>query len=266
MHLMRRRERSSSSTANPEQLDELARALVVEEYSSLRAEILASYGFAQSIVRWTLTAFAALTAAALLAMYNADGSSSAAFFRNAAAIAFGIVLPVMAWLSAWTWLGELYRADRAGAYLRSLEMDIARVPGLAGRLGFQPIRWGSFLHETERRSPGGPKTTMTDLGSAAVLFGIVATSLLFFAMLWKQLWEDNEIEPLSLAWVLPVGVLLLNFICGVVCFVIFRRLAKLGNGDVAVRTAYVANPTTLGATNARALVQDGSRSQASDTR
>src|SRR6185312_10132025 len=70
-------------------LDELARELLIEEHSVLRAEILASYGYAQSIVKWTLATFAALTAAGLVAINNATGVQDNPILINVIPVVFG---------------------------------------------------------------------------------------------------------------------------------------------------------------------------------
>jgi hypothetical protein len=139
-------------------LDDLARTLLVQEHSSLRAEILASYGFAQSIVRWTLATFAAIAAAGLIAINNATGDSkNPPPLINAILVIFGIGLPAIVWLYSYTWVGELMRAERAGSYLRALERDIATVEGLSERLEFQPLRWESFIwaNREVKKSPWG---------------------------------------------------------------------------------------------------------------
>lgn len=209
-------------------LDDLAKSLLIQEHSSLRGEILASYGYAQSIVRWTLATFAAFVAAGLVAVYNASTRDSELLFA-AALIIFGIGIPGIVWLNSWTWLGELYRAERAGSFLRRVETDLTDVEGLRERLGFAPLRWENFIWSNRTSKTLWGKQTLTYFGTAGVFFGSAAGSAIIFASLWWQRVVDGP----TAMW--PVGATYLAFAVAINlfgltgCLVIYKRLSKLGD-------------------------------------
>lgn len=218
-------------------LDELARAILIQEQSSLRAEILASYGYAQSIVRWTLATFAAVAAAGLVAVYNASTQNNPLLF-NVSMLIFGVGIPAIVWLNAWTWLGELYRAERAGSYLRCVEQDLAAVPGLVERLSFQPARWESFIWSNRRSRTLWGKQTMTYLGTAGVFFGAAGGSLAIFFIIWSQQRTTGSLSPVEWVWFPPVFcvAVTLGGIAG--SWAIYRRLMQLGDSVAQVAPSY----------------------------
>ena len=216
-------------------LDELAKAFLIQEHSSLRAEVLASYGYAQSIVKWTLATFATGLAAALVAVYNANSN---AILFNMALIIFGVGLPGVIWLNSWTWLGELYRAERAGSYLRAVEADLERVPGLVNRLGFQPARWESFIASNREVKGLWGKQTITYLGTAGIFFGTASGSALFFWNLWVQLNDSGKLIPADATWIWWAIIVAINLVGLSGCVIIYRRLMKLGKEIAPVAARY----------------------------
>jgi len=219
--------------APDDQVSALSRAILIEEHSSLRAEILASYGYAQSIVKWTLTAFVSISAAGLIAIYNAVSTDNA-ILVDVTLIIFGFGLPGIVWLNAWTWLGELYRAERAGSYLRAVEADIANVPGITKHLGFQPARWETFIWSNRKVRGLWGKQTITYLGTAGVFFGAAFGSVVILVVLWAELADNGVLHPAELAWLWPIGSALANAGCVIVCGVIYRRLMTLGDAVAPV--------------------------------
>lgn len=207
-------------------LDEFAQSAVLQEHASLRSEILASYGYAQSIVRWTLATFVAITAAGLVAVNNANTTQNMLLFHIVLTI-FGGAIPGIVWLSAWTWLGELYRAERAGSYLRRLEHDLTNVNGVARSLGFAPLGWETFIWANRERRTLWGKQTLTYLGTAGVFFGSVFGSLLIFGVLLAQLAESGML-PWWWGVTSVAGALLITIVGVAVSFVIYRRLMRLG--------------------------------------
>lgn len=207
-------------------LDDLAKSLVVEEYSTLRSEIHAAYGYAQSIVRWTIATFAAVTAAGLIALYNATTRNDDLLFAIAL-ILFGVGIPGIVWMNSWTWLGELYRAERAGSYLRNLEARIEASPGLKRRLGFSPIRWETFIWSHRKKNTLWGKQTLTYLGTAGVFFGSAAGSAAIFAIIWfTRLHRAVDFLPAGVIY--AAAALAINLIGLIICFKIRSRLFKLG--------------------------------------
>ncbi|WP_417562846.1 hypothetical protein [Microbacterium sp.] len=228
-----RKQRSDQS------LDELARTLLVQEHSSLRSEILASYGYAQSIVKWTLATFAAIAAAGLVAVSNATGDKQNPILVDTVMVIFGIGLPAITWLYSFTWIGELYRAERAGSFLRALEAEISAVDGLTARLGFQPVRWESFIwaNRNLKKSLWG-KQVMTYLGTAAVFLGTSAGSFIILCIVVSTLLAQDKLLFPEWAWAWIVGSLLLNLGCLLVFVLMGARLFRIGKAVAPLRPAY----------------------------
>lgn len=203
-------------------LDDLAKTLLAQEHASLRDEILASYGYAQSIVKWTIATFAAIAAAGLIAMNNATASALNLPLIYVVFLIFGVGLPAIVWLYSYTWVGELMRAERAGSYLRGLEASVSGISGLNDRLGVQPLRWESFIwsnREVKRSSWG--KQTITYVGTAGVFLGAPLGS---FAILWilvGSLVGTGPVDGLAYFWVAGSGLLNAGF------FVVFIRMCRL---------------------------------------
>ncbi len=219
-------------------LDELARALLVQEHSSMRAEILASYGYAQSIVRWTLATFAAIAGAGLVAINNATGATKNSLLIDAILVIFGIGLPAIVWLYSYTWVGELLRAERAGSFLRALERDIARVGGLSERLGFQPLRWESFIwaNRQVKKSPWG-KQVITYLGTAGVFLGCSVGGVVMLWIVLTYLLGEKEIDDLDF-WFWLAGSTFANFFCLGVFVYMCTRVFAVGAAAAPLESIY----------------------------
>jgi hypothetical protein len=228
--------RGKSGDVDAKALDELARALLVQEQSALRAEILASYGYAQSIVKWTLATFATILAASLVAVYNADKSGMRDVLLNIVLAIFALGLPGIVWMNAWTWLGELYRAERAGSYLRAVEEDIAAVPGLTERLGFAPARWERFIEKNRRVRGLWGKQTATYLGTAATFFGCAAIAVLLFWDLSSRMAADGTLVPPWGVWIWWLGIVLINGAGIWGAFRLYKRLMRLGEQSAPLHT------------------------------
>ncbi|WP_214468536.1 hypothetical protein [Microbacterium flavescens] len=219
-------------------LDDLARAVLIEEHSSLRAEILASYGYAQSIVKWTLATFAAVIAAGLVAINNSTGSASNTILVNVVLVIFAFGLPGIIWLNASTWLGELYRAERAGSYLRAMEANLAGVEGLTARLGFQAARWETFIWSNRKARGLWGKQLMTYVGTAGTFFGTAVGSFVILCIVISDLLGRGLIAAPGASWLWIVGSVLINLLCIGFCFAIYRRLMALGDMIAPVEDAY----------------------------
>lgn len=216
-------------------LDETARSLLIQEHQALRAEILASYSYAQSIVKWTLATFAATIAAALVAVFNATSGSFNFLLINVVLIILGFGIPGIVWLSSWTWLGELYRAERAGSYLRALENNLRNVRGLNDQLGFQPMRWESFIWSNRESRGLWGKQTMTYLGTAGVFFGAAAGSVVILLVVTSELSRAGAFPPDGPpSWLWPLASFLFNAVLIGVCYWLFSRLSKLGKAVAPV--------------------------------
>lgn len=221
-------------------LDDLARAVVIEEHSSLRAEILASYGYAQSIVKWTLATFAAVIAAGLIAINNSTGAADNPILVDIVLVIFAFGLPGVIWLNASTWLGELYRAERAGSYLRALEADLAKTPGLNARLGFQPARWETFIWSNRTSKTLWGKQVVTYLGTAGTFFGTAVGSFLILWIVIQQLLGAGKLTPPEWAWLWLGGSAVVHIACIVICGFVYRRLVRLGEQVAPVLPTYTS--------------------------
>lgn len=226
------------ATMDAKGLDDLARAILIEEHSTLRAEILASYGYAQSIVKWTLATFAAVTAAGLIAINNSTGAADNPILVDVVLVVFGFGLPGIIWLNASTWLGELYRAERAGSYLRAMESDLAKLPDLRDRLGFDPARWERFIWSNRKTKTLWGKQVITYLGTAGTFFGSAAGCIVILWIVVDRLGQLGKIEPAGLGWVWIAGSIAANVAFIAVCVYIYRRLMKLGDAVAPIRASY----------------------------
>lgn len=219
-------------------LDDLALAVLIQEHTAVRDEILASYGYAQSIVRWSLATFAAVLAAGLLLLGDKSGAQVSPVAISIALLIFGFAVPGLVWLNSWSWLGELYRAERAGSYLRALEKDLASVSGLVARLGFQPARWESFISANRAAKGLWGKQTVTYLGTAGVFFGSATASEVVFYLVVVESAHLSTWAQAVPAWLWLVSSLAVHVTGIVVAFSIFRRLMRLGSGQAPVQRTY----------------------------
>jgi len=219
-------------------LDELARELLIEEHSVLRAEILASYGYAQSIVKWTLATFAALTAAGLVAINNATGVQDNPILINVIPVVFGFGIPGIIWLNATTWLGELYRAERAGSYLRALETNLSKIPGLRERIGFEPSRWERFIWSNRDVKSLWGKQIVTYLGTAGTFFGPAVGSFVVLWIVAARLNDQKVLEPADTWWLWLAGSGLVHVVCICLCMFFFARLMRIGKAVAPLLASY----------------------------
>lgn len=218
-------------------LDDLAKTLLAQEHATLRDEILASYGYAQSIVKWTIATFAAVAAAGLIAVNNATGSELKLPLIYMVFVIFGVGLPAIVWLYSYTWVGELMRAERAGSYLRGLEANVSSISGLSDRLGFQPLRWESFIWSQKNvtKSPWG-KQTITYVGTAGVFLGCAIGSFVILWILVGFLVRFKQMVEAEYIWVWGSGAL--NLVCLGVFILMCLRVFELGRKAAPLETVY----------------------------
>lgn len=218
-------------------LDDLAKTLLAQEHASLRDEILASYGYAQSIVKWTIATFAAVAAAGLIAVNNATGSGLNLPLTYMVFVIFGVGLPAIVWLYSYTWVGELMRAERAGSYLRGLEASVSRIRGLNDRLGVQPLRWESFIWSNKeiQKSPWG-KQTITYVGTAGVFLGTAIGSFVILWILVGFLVRSGQMVGAEYIWVW--GSAALNLLCLGIFILMCLRVFALGRKAAPLESVY----------------------------
>lgn len=210
----------------------LAKDLVLAEYATLREEVFRSYDYAQSIVKFSLATYGAIFAAGLLAAEAASGATSPRTFVGWAALTvFGLVLPGVMCVGTWTWLGELTRAERAGAYLRALERNLRANPTLTDALGFPPLSWETFIHKgRDEKAPTG-KSVLPYLGTAG-LFGGGTLMAVIFAFMWRTyVWPDpaSGFWPAFWIWA-PIALFAFHFASSA-----FSGMRLLALGDVVAK-------------------------------
>jgi hypothetical protein len=206
----------------------LADELLVREYENLRQETFRAYEYAQGVVRFVVASYAAIFAAALVAVQAAsDAAPSRTFLGYAALATLGIVLPGLVFVGALSWLGELIRAERAGAYLRGLEAELAGRPEMRSSLGLPPLRWESLIMRSRAsRGPMG-KQAVSYFGVASLFAGGVLFAFAF-ALMWHREMLSWEPAPDWEVWVWTCapGALVVGFFFG--CARLGIRLKNLG--------------------------------------
>ncbi len=218
----------------------LAESLVLAEHATLHEEVLRSYAFAQNIVNWTLASFGVVFTAGVL-IFQEVGSEDTAMgprLLELALLLYGFGLPGILWAGAWTWLGELARAERAGAYLRGLEADLARTPN-SRVLGFEPLRWERFIHTQRHTKSVFRKQIAPYLGTAALFFGASMISLIAFGITWTFTFiaDDGTLRnSWASLWIIFAIALEAAFIAG--AFVINHRISGLGKASALIPATF----------------------------
>jgi hypothetical protein len=187
--------------------------LWLEEYRSIRSESEQARNAQQTILQWSLAAFAGIIAGSLL-MFEGSGTVN---FRSGEAgtvllFVFGVGLPSLGFFSYLVWWGEFLRMERAGRYARGLEVMAARVVTIHGQKLPPPLQWEHFLagpsysqgvnwRGVARRGAGRSKQLIGYVGTAGIYFGFSFASLILFVSLVL-----NHAYGLGL-WTVPVRVL-----------------------------------------------------------
>jgi hypothetical protein len=208
----------------------LADQLLIAEYGSIREEVHRALEYAQGIVKWSIAAFGVIFAAGLVALEAAVPAAPVPrgadalpidFAGLCALVVFSAFLPGLITAAAWTWLGELLRMERAGAYLRGLEHQISLNPLMLSSLGSFPLRWETTLHtrSTQQDDPMR-KQVIAYLGTAALFFGSILASLIFAVI---TLFEIGGSYP----WISAAAIALAALILVVFVYFSFRSLWRI---------------------------------------
>ena len=196
--------------------------LTLEEYKSLREESAQARQSQQTILQWSLGAFAVLFGAGLAFSRTDDPIDFSVF-----SIVYGLALPGFVFASALTWWGELIRMERAGHFLRGKE--IATWPSqVRGNAGEDLVRsefpsWEMFIAHlgSDVRSR---KQLVGYVGALSIYAGALVFSFLTFSTRWNaHQFEKIWVMTMGNAWALAVPIIFMG-----VFLLLGRDLMKLG--------------------------------------
>lgn len=99
-------------------------ALLVQEYASLRSESLSAKQNQQTILQWTLATVGIVIAAGIAAAAGLKDLDAVGRFglNLATTVLVGALVPVVVSCAFGIWMGELFRMERAGQFLRDREV------------------------------------------------------------------------------------------------------------------------------------------------
>ena len=156
--------------------EEIWLQLVSAEYQSLREESSQARQAQQSTLTWSVAALGTVLAGGLVFVSGifAPGAKSSMLSVLFYALVFGLALPGYAFFAALTYMGELGRMTRVGAYLQGLERFVATMISPA------PLRWETGLN-AKRGAKGRTSRLLSPVvGSLALYFGSLVISLIAF--------------------------------------------------------------------------------------
>lgn len=175
-------------------IDEAGLAFLLAEYQSLREESAHARQAQQSTLTWSLAVIGAVFAGGLVFVSTivSPTSLAPAMAVNFYALVFGVALPGYAYFAAVTYVGELARMERAGAYLRGLEKDL-RLYQMFPRA---PLRWETTLalekyNDIKLKSPA--------IGAMGLYFGSFLVSLSAF-WLGTSIYAGKTHQTSSALW------------------------------------------------------------------
>jgi hypothetical protein len=219
---------------------QLRSALFTEEYRSLREESKQALTAQHVTLQWSLAAFAIILAAGLAIegrllnggppVTAAGGSGAAAGHGISYFIIFGFALPGLITAATMVWVGELYKMERVGCYLRAREKSLLKT-GMESELGpagalAKPLLWESYLALPNSRfqRPDGAlgNSPIAFVGGMSVYAGGLLISLaLYLSALWtdpfapNSFWGRNQLEVLAAG----TGYGLLFYLCFLIGFI-----------------------------------------------
>jgi len=183
----------------------------LEEYKSIRSESEQARNAQQTILQWSLGSFAAVIAGSLV-MFQGAGRSASYFSGEVGTLLlflFGVGLPGLGFFSYLTWWGEFLRMERAGRYIRGLELAAGRMVESPDGALPPPLCWEHFLASSITAAGGRRGTRVKQMvgyiGASGIYFGFSFSSLMLFASFVAGhsyhlgLW-GGWVRALSLAW------------------------------------------------------------------
>jgi hypothetical protein len=193
--------------------------MFLAEYQSLREESAQARTAQQTILQWSLGAFALIFAGAM-----ASDVASTPRGEVLLMIIFGLALPGLVFGSCLAWAGELLRMERAGYFLRGREAAVwassarGRVVDERNVLDIEqfPLLWENFI--ASAKYPGARKQQLGYIG-ALVIYGLSysISAVVFFVTLW-----NHEFGAHTFAW---RWWTIAGFVCAsIVMLVVFGRI------------------------------------------
>jgi hypothetical protein len=208
------------------EVEDFASGIAVAEYSSIRSESIQSFATSQSIIQWSLATYGVLFGAGLLAVNSEISDDLAPTVSWMAAIIYGALLPGLVCAAAWSWIGEIKRMERTGAYLRGVELHLSRETMRSSSSVAGPLNWESFLAGDPKVKSSSVKGWAPYLGTAMLFGGSIFASMLFFLFWVYQILEDGWTSGV---WVLLITGVSLLAIFVVVCIHTGIGVVWLGN-------------------------------------
>lgn len=187
------------------------------EYQKLRDESMQAMQAQQSTLQWSIAAFGAIIAGTLVVIVQKGSRPT----PTESFVALGIVIPAFVICCGMAWVGELFRMERIGVYLRGLETEMAKVvrevkQSDAGA-GSNPLTltpmWELFIATPSRREMGITKQRIGYIGSVGIY--ILALMGCLVTCVW-YLWADKE------------GALDLKIIYSILCATEFAGYFRFG--------------------------------------
>jgi hypothetical protein len=203
----------------------------LEEYRTLRQESLQAQAAQHLAIQWAIATTIAAIAAVFLLEQIGDSGVNSSSGRRLQYVLLGFALPGFMFLSCMSWLGEVRRMMRAGAYLRAIEcsVEVQAKAMLDTSSAWPPVpSWERYLagRDVPGLRPAG-RDWEGYLGSLGVYVGAEFASLLAFLILW---WDDfNPIEDHAL-WRLSPALAIAWFVVlfGATFLVVYFKILPLG--------------------------------------
>jgi hypothetical protein len=162
------------------EVEDAASGFAVAEYASIRTESIQSFATSQSIIQWSLATYGVLFGAGLLAANSGISKDLAPTVAWMAAVIYGALLPGLICAAAWSWIGEIRRMERTGAYLRGVETHLRQETKRSSSSVVGPLNWETFLAGDPSTKGSGIKGWAPYLGTAMLFGGSILASVIFF--------------------------------------------------------------------------------------
>ena len=213
--------------------NQLAIAMIVAEYNSLKAEVIYALNAAQGVMKWSLSGFGVMFTAGWAVVYQyIDGGTKSVLLGYLSPLIFGGAAPGLIIVGAWTWLGELSRMERVATRLRAIEQRVARESQVREVINAAPAVEETFIAQAWQRTKI-PKQTekqvkspLEYLATAGWYFLGMVISLCATVLILLAIPSPIPADRFWIAWVI-VPVPMVVFLGS--CFWLMRRFYGLHN-------------------------------------